>query len=78
MEGETQDKRSNILSKVIQIKCGSSKIWSQGFWLWGYPGGSDSKEVACSVGDPGLGLMDRGAWQVTVYGISKSQTRLSD
>ena len=23
-------------------------------------------------------LMDRGAWQVTVYGVAKSQTQLSD
>ena len=41
-----------------------------------------------SLGDPGHGnplqysclenLMDRGAWQATVPGVSKSQTRLSD
>ena len=64
------------------------------------PGGSDSKESACSAGDlgsiPALGRtpgeghgnplqysclenpMDRGAWQVTVHGVTKSQTWLSD
>ena len=62
--------------------------------------GSDSKESACNVGDPGsspgLGRssgegngnplqyscldnpMDGGAWQATVHGVTKSQTRLSD
>ena len=28
----------------------------------------------CCLGNP----MDRGAWQATVYGVAKSQTRLSD
>ena len=63
---------------------------------WGFPGGSDSKESSCSVGDlgsvPGLGRstgegngnplqysrlensMGRGACQVTVHGVTKSQT----
>ena len=67
---------------------------------WGFPGGSDGKESACSAGDlcliPGSGQspgegngnalqssclensMDRGAWQATVHGVAKSQTRLSD
>ena len=62
---------------------------------WGFPGSSDGKESACSVGDPGstpeLGRspgeengyplqcsclenpMDRGAWQATVHGVTKSQ-----
>ena len=62
------------------------------------PGGSDGKESACSVGDPGLipvsakspeegngyplqyscldNPMGGGAWQVTVHGVTKSQTRL--
>ena len=62
----------------------------------GFPGGSDGKESACNVGDPGLipGLgrspgeghgnplqysclenpMDRGALQVTVHGVAKTQT----
>ena len=62
----------------------------------GFPGGSDSKEYACSVGDlgsvPGLrrssrerngypvqhsclgNSVDRGAWQGTVYGVTKSWT----
>ena len=65
-----------------------------------FPGGSDGKESACSVGDLGsipgsrrsLGEgnvnplqdsclenpMDRGAWQATIHGAIKSQTRLSD
>ena len=67
---------------------------------WVFPDGSDGKESACNVGDPGLitGLgrspgegssnplqysclenpMDRGAWQATVHGVTKSQTQLSD
>ena len=66
----------------------------------GFPGGSDSKESTCNVGDlgsiPGLGRfpgegigyplqysclensMDRGAWQATVHGATKSQTQLSN
>ena len=65
-----------------------------------FPGGSDSKELACSAGDLGLisglgrspeegsgyplqysGLknsMDRGAWGVTVHGVTESQTQLND
>ena len=62
-----------------------------------FPGNSDSKESAHSVGDPGsmlsqedpleMGMagyplqysclensMDRGAWQTTVHGVTKSQT----
>ena len=64
--------------------------------ICGFPGGSDSKESACDVGDlgsvPGWGRspgegngyplqcsglensMDRGAWQITVRGVAKSQT----
>ena len=66
----------------------------------GFPGGSDDKESACSVGDlgsiPGLGRSSEGgpgnplqysclenphgqeAWQATVHGAAKNQTRLSD
>ena len=66
----------------------------------GFPDGSDSKESACSAGDPGLipwlgrypgegndnplqytcleNSMDRGAWQATVHGVTKSWTQLSD
>ena len=59
----------------------------------GFPGGSDGKGATCSAGDLGLTPggghgnsrilawripMDRGAWQVTVPGVAKSQTRLSD
>ena len=65
-----------------------------------FPGGSESKESACSVGDPGSipgpgrspgegnanplqhsrleNPMDGGAWQATVPGVAKSQTRPSD
>ena len=68
--------------------------------LRGFPGGSDGKESACSLGDagsiPGLGRppggghgnplqyscpenpMDRGAWQVTVHGVTESQTGLNN
>ena len=67
---------------------------------WGFPGGSDGEEPACSTGDVGLipgsawfpgernGYplqcscleipTDGGAWQATVHGVVKSQTRLSD
>ena len=69
--------------------------------LFGYifPGGSDGKESACNVGDPGsipgLGRLpgegngyplqyscmenyiDKGAWQTTVHGVTKSWTLLS-
>ena len=60
----------------------------------GFPGGSDSKELACNAGDPGLipgsgrspgegngnppqysclgNPRDRGAWRVTVHGVTKS------
>ena len=66
----------------------------------GFPGGTDSKETACSEGELGSipgwedsleeGMAtqssllawriptDRGAWQATVHGVAKSQTRLSD
>ena len=66
----------------------------------GFPGGTDSKETACSERELGSILgwdnpleegmathssllawripTDRGAWQATVHGVSKSQTRLSD
>ena len=62
----------------------------------GLPGGSDSKEYGCNVGDPGSipgsgrspgeghgnplqhscleNPMDRGAWQATVHGVTKSRT----
>ena len=50
----------------------------------GSPGGSDSKESACNMGDlgsipqwgrcPGEG---NGAWWATVQGVAKSWTRLS-
>ena len=62
----------------------------------GFPGGTDSKETACSEGELGSipgwedpleeGMAtqssllawriptDRGAWQATVHGVTKSQT----
>ena len=75
--------------------------WIDPSWLFmGFSHGSDSKESACNVGDPGSipesgrspeggngnllqysyleNPMDRGAWQATVYGVSKSQTRLKN
>ena len=61
-----------------------------------FPGGSNSKEFACTAGDEGLipgwgrslgeengnplqysclkNPMDRGAWRVTVYSVTKSWT----
>ena len=69
-------------------------------FFFGFPSGSDSRESACNVGDPGsvpgLGRssgegngnplqnscleksVDRGAWQATVHGVSKSWTRPCD
>ena len=59
----------------------------------GFPSGSDSKESACSVGDPGSISgsgrspgegngnplpLDRRAWQATVHEVTESQTLLSD
>ena len=59
----------------------------------GFPDGSDGKESARNVEDqgliPGLGGIhfsilawriptDRGAWQATVHGVTKSRTRLRD
>ena len=66
----------------------------------GFPGGSDGKESAHNVEDPGLMpgsgrslgevngnplqyscleySTNRGAWWATVYGVTKSLTRLSD
>ena len=65
----------------------------------GFPGGSDNKESAYNMGDPGSiprsgrcpgevhgnplqysclrNPMDRGAWQATVHGVTKSRTTLS-
>ena len=65
-----------------------------------FSGGSDGKEFACNMGDPGLipgsrwatgegngnplqyscleNSMDEGAWQATVHGVAKSQTRQND
>ena len=60
----------------------------------GFPGGSNSEEYACSVGDPGLisgeengnpfqysclgNPMDRGAFWSTVHGVTKSLTALNN
>ena len=60
------------------------------FFFEEFPGGSDGKESACNAGEPreenGNPLeyscvenpMDRGAWQVTVHGVTKSQTLVRD
>ena len=53
----------------------------------GFPGGSDGKQSAGNVGDPGSTLrwvrlqyscldnyLDRGAWWATVHGIAESNT----
>ena len=83
-------------------------IFGKSIWLvtlcssyyMGFPGGSGSKEFACSVGDlgsiPGSGRfpgerngnlpwyfwlenpMDGGTWKARVYGVTKSQIRLSN
>ena len=69
-------------------------------YLYGFPGASEVKAIACKERDPGSipgsgrspgegsgnplqyscmeNPMDRGAWWVTVYGVAKSRTRLSD
>ena len=62
-------------------------------WIWGSPsGGSDGKQSACNgLGrSPGKqngyplqypcleNPLDRGTWQATVQGVTKSQTRLSN
>ena len=68
------------------------QICFQGYFILGFPGGSDSKESACNAGDPGWipgsgrspgegkgcplqyscleNPMDRGAWLVTVHGVT--------
>ena len=44
-----------------------------------FPGGSDGKESACNADDlPRFDPMDRGAWQATVDGVTKSRTQLGD
>ena len=93
---------SQILSPltIVIVTAGESLRTEASFSYRGFPGGSDGKESAYNVGDPGSipGLrgclgeengnplqcsclknhMDRGAWQVTVHGITRSQTQLSD
>ena len=82
----------------------SLKVVIHTLYIWrfilDFPGGSDSKESACNVGEPrsipGLGrylregsgyklqysflenAMDRGSWQATMHGVTKSRIRLSD
>ena len=50
--------------------------------ILGLPWGLRSYESACSEEDlgliPGLERSTGGAWQATVHGVAKSQTRLSD
>ena len=86
------DYREFVHTVAISVKISSL--------YWGFPGGSDGKESACSAGDlgsisgsgrsPGEGNgnplqysclgnpLYREAWQVTVHGVTKSQTRLSN
>ena len=40
--------------KESLLSCSASKIWIVTAFLKSFPGGSDSKESVCSVGDPGL------------------------
>ena len=87
-----QDLQANLIRGHVS---GNSSII-----FYGPPGGSEGKESACNVGDPGsipgLGIsprgghgnppqysclensMDRGAWWVTVHGVTKSWTQLSN
>ena len=57
----------------------------------GFPGGSDSKEPVCNVGDLGWAWQptpvllpgespwtDDPGWRATVHGVTKSQTRLNE
>ena len=82
---------TRMIRKILSVELTWTKTWM------GSPGGSDSKESACNVGDvssiPGSGRshgegngcplqysclensMDREAWQATVHGVTKSQTR---
>ena len=69
-------------------------------YIYGFPGASEVKAIACKERDPGSipgsgrspgegsgnplqyscmeNPMDGGAWWVTVHGVAKSRTRLSD
>ena len=89
--GSEQSWLGTIAPKVI------CSMWPYKY-IMGFPGGSDSKESACSAEDPGSipgsgrppgeangyphqyscleNPMDRGAWQATVHGVTKSQTQL--
>ena len=93
-----------VLSAEGQVfgKCEEPLASSIALLGTGFPGGSDGRDSACHVGDPGLipGLgrtpgegngngnpllhsclensTDRGDWQATVHGVSKSWTRLSN
>ena len=92
------DPKSITLSES-QSQNGHVLYHSTFFFVFGLPGGSDGKELACNAEDlgliPGLGWpleecmathssilawripMDKGAWQATVYGVTKNQTQLS-
>ena len=80
--------------------CSGNRLFVLSCWdcklIYSFPGGLDSKESACNVGDPGSipgsrrspgegngnpfqyfcleDSIDRGAWQVTVHGVTKSWT----
>ena len=58
-----------------EIKNIASFYWREDVGYITLPGGSDGKESACSLGDPGLiPGVGRGVWQATVHGVAKSWT----
>ena len=59
--------------QVVIRNCQASS-WLELHSLGRYPGGGNGYSLQCScLGNP----KDRGAWQATVHGLAKSQTRLS-
>ena len=64
-----------LVVKNLPAKAGDIKDTGSIPRLGVHPGGGNSNSLQYSfLGNP----MDRGAWQATVHGIAKSQTRLSD
>ena len=71
------------LQEVIKSTSVEPELLSE---IWGWTCGSDSKESACSAGDPSLipgsgrspgERNDKGAWQAIVHEV-ESWTQLSD